>query len=119
VDSTGTYSVTITDANGCSNSDTIMVSIGVGLDELLSQQAVQTYPNPSMGDLVVEIDAAIRGSFQLTVIDQQGRVVRQQPLQLNGRNTRHSLDLNKEAAGIYFLKLQGEDYSWVRRIALQ
>ena len=69
---------------------------------------VSVYPNPSNGDMTLAVQSATDGSLNLTVVDALGRVVRN--IELNeGAVFNYSLDLSKEAAGIYYLRLRSEN----------
>ncbi|MDG1842321.1 MAG: T9SS type A sorting domain-containing protein [Crocinitomicaceae bacterium] len=90
------YMVIITDANGCTYSDSIFVtrSINTGLDES-SNQNVYIYPNPTNNLIHVSgLD-----DFSFDIMDLKGRVLSK------GRNG-NKISVESFADGIYVLKLE-------------
>ena len=55
VDSAGTYSIQVTDTNGCVGTDTIVIDIASGINELPKIRYVSIYPNPNTGVFIIEI----------------------------------------------------------------
>lgn len=75
VTETGVYTVTATDANGCSTTDNISVSFWpAAVVELSANQNFKIFPNPSAENSTTTIEAteSIRA---VQVIDMQGRIV--------------------------------------------
>jgi Subtilase family/Secretion system C-terminal sorting domain/SprB repeat len=97
----GTYIITVTDANGCTNNINVDVSAVAGVSE--NQLNFTIYPNPADEELMIQLDAS--GTFNLTLIDNSGRIVQQQVL-LNKNNT---IDVSQLAAGIYTIKLTSNE----------
>lgn len=112
VTTSGMYSVVVTDANGCQDSDTVMVtftgSIGLpGQQELL----YTLYPNPTPGAFVVQLPQEFAGTWQAEWTDMQGRVLaHQQPV---GTGTLFTFDFSGHAPGRYILVLHN-DQRWIR-----
>jgi len=68
---------------------------------------VSVYPNPSNGEMTLAVQSETDRSLNLTVVDALGRVVRN--IELNeGAVFNYQLDLSKEPAGIYYLRLRSE-----------
>jgi len=67
--SSGSYTVVMTDANGCTATETINVGSQVGLDELNIDLSV--YPNPTTGSITVSLD----GTFKYEVFNAIGQIV--------------------------------------------
>src|SRR5213075_846202 len=57
VGNTGTYSVTVTDANGCVASDTINVLMTVGIIEMKGSDPMLLYPNPAHDVITVQFNS--------------------------------------------------------------
>ena len=97
------YSVTGTDANGCSNTANIIVTAAkcVGITE--SENSTYSYnviPNPGTGLFSVLADK-VSGELQMSVYNELGQLVKTQDL-LSGEN---KLDLQNEKAGMYFVRI--------------
>lgn len=70
----GTYSVTITDNNGCTSTQTFTVDLGIGIGNPLENGFV-AYPNPFQKGFTVEFNTASIEPKALTIIDMQGRIL--------------------------------------------
>jgi hypothetical protein len=94
------YIVTITDASGCTYTDTITVESLVGLD---AQELAQTvvYPNPSRGNVFV-VGAAVE---QIVMYNQMGQAVAIEVQTLG--NGAFEVLTNNVATGSYILELRG------------
>lgn len=99
----GTYTCTITDANGCvisSGDIVIQAGAGVGINE--NDFDFRIYPNPASEQLTVST-AITDVTFSL--IDNSGKVVQVNKL-INNNST---IDVSKLAAGIYTIRLTTND----------
>lgn len=94
------YIVTITDASGCTYTDTITVESLVGLD---AQELAQTvvYPNPSRGNVFV-VGSAVE---QIVMFNQMGQAVAIEVQTLG--NGAFEVLTNNVATGSYILELRG------------
>jgi hypothetical protein len=96
----GWYYVTVTDANGCSATDSIEVTITVGLSQLESK--IHIYPNPSFGNYVLldGVDTQLIKRIELISIDSRNVV-----LQIID----HKIDLHGVDDGVYILRIFSDD----------
>lgn len=111
---TTTYSCVGTDANGCSNSSAITVSVSscTGKQSLFLNESVYTvFPNPTKGRLTIKTESSMGLPVITEVRDVTGRVVLSQVLLFN--DTLNTVEINLEgvAAGSYFMKLSSEERS--------
>jgi hypothetical protein len=101
----GTYTVTITDKNGCTLALEVLVDLMVGTQDP-SAQALLIYPNPATDWLRVVLPAQI-GACTLELLDESGRVLRS--LQLPNGGGMGQLDLQGLARGSYWVRVvEGE-----------
>jgi len=96
---TGTYSVTGMDADGCKSTTvfTVLVSACVGLDDYDHSTNLKIWPNPF--DEVIHLDVTEAGA--LTICDPQGKVVFTKFIE----SGTHKFDTNGLQSGVYVLKL--------------
>ncbi|MCH8331342.1 MAG: T9SS type A sorting domain-containing protein, partial [Bacteroidetes bacterium] len=98
---TGTYVVTVTDANGCTDSLSetfdFIEGIGDGITPL-----IKVYPNPVSSGLFVDIPAVIKAN-EVIIYDDLGRKVIHEKVQ-SGRTLINTEEL---ANGTYILKVNG------------
>lgn len=103
VTETGTYSVTVTDSNGCTGTDQITVTIWpTGVGEI-GQGSIQLYPNPTQGQVDVVSNSVFKGDVQIELFDVRGQRVSVNSVQINERTLR--LNMESLAKGTYHLRL--------------
>lgn len=95
----GVYNVTVTDANGCQDTDAIVVTVDpcLGLEEQAA--AFQLYPNPSPGQFVVKSNQP--GAMTVIVRNITGQLITTG----SSDNGAMTLDLTNQPAGIYLLEV--------------
>jgi hypothetical protein len=103
---TGTYSVTVTDQNGCEGTDAISVTFDPCLG--LSEQTISLvlFPNPTTGLLTIESSSA--APMQVEVMNTAGQTL------LTGSET--SIDLSSVATGTYLVRVKQGNETQVFRI---
>lgn len=105
----GTYTVVITDANGCSTTATITVESQLSIDELLNSGIV-VFPNPTAG----ELNITQSGAYMYNLTTLSGEIV------LNGTGTDNELlDLSNMANGIYLLNITADGVTKTVKIVKQ
>ena len=98
----GNYIVTITDASGCTYTDTIVVGSLVGLETQNLEETV-VYPNPNNGDMFI-VGAAVE---QIALYNQLGQRIAFETITL-GANARE-IKVSNVATGTYILELKGAE----------
>ena len=99
--STGTYTVEVTDANGCSTTESF--NITTDIRELAAGITATVFPNPSQGEFVVDVQGGFQGAMQYQVVDAQGRMVHNGQWVATAGVFRTTLDLSGAEAGVYRL----------------
>jgi len=97
------YTVTITDANNCTASQSFTISTPIGIEETLVFGGVKIYPNPFAQQFAVELDNkdAIISVFNATgslLMTTQERII----------------NLSEATTGLYFVQLKDEDTGAVK-----
>ena len=113
----GTYTVTITNVDGCDTTITYEVLNTASIDEI-GDLLIQIHPNPSNGVIELSFSNVIDNEMQLTVYDAAGRIVIDRTMNMHGSGKR-TLDLRELSMGTYVLKLKGETNSYTTRIVIQ
>ncbi|MFT6923494.1 MAG: hypothetical protein ACJA1C_002509 [Crocinitomicaceae bacterium] len=85
---------------------------GVGLVDLMSQNAITIYPNPTNGHLTIDSEENI---LSVKVINLLGELV----YELKQHASIEMIDLNDLSSGAYTLQLIGAENSWNKRICIQ
>jgi hypothetical protein len=102
----GNYTVVITDANGCSSSQST-VYMFTGLDSAL-RRALSLSPNPNSGTVRLRVDLPSLTSARVSILNLEGKAVYEAEfLGLAGRLDQE-FDLGAVTAGMYFLRFETE-----------
>jgi len=111
----GVYRVTVTDAAGCTKTDS--VSLGTtGLLELGSLSYLRAYPNPTTSELTVELGVVGNEAVNVSLLDASGRALMRTP-ELRGQQEL-SWNLSQLPRGMYILQVSSEQGHAYRKIFL-
>ena len=108
----GSYSVTVTDANGCTGTSSATVGSQVSVAEF-GNIILNVYPNPTNGIVYVEFSQITDG--YITIMDAVGKILKKE----NITNVKHTFDLSENERGVYFVKIESENNNNVISIVLQ
>lgn len=114
----GTYTITVTDNNGCSTTSTVTVdNVTSAGPTLTSGESLSIYPNPTGGELHVNFELVRESHVVLRLTDLSGRnVARLDVGQSTGQEV--ILDLSETPPGIYFLHTDLDERSVINRIVI-
>lgn len=104
----GSYAVIVT-VNNCTDTSACLIYSTAGIEESANFVS-SVYPNPTTGMITVQLHTAVSS---MTVTDVTGRIVRAFAEQ---SASAVSIDLNKEAKGVYFLNVYVNDRAQTLRI---
>lgn len=92
----GAYTVTITDANGCTTTANATLTSAVNVETLVKQTSISVFPNPAVTSITIISEG---GNYAL--IDITGKTIQK------GRiGTTAVVDVNKLNAGMYILRVE-------------
>jgi len=117
--SPGSYEIVVTDANGCTISDSVTISIdNVGINESdLIGNEINIHPNPANGLFNVNINIPLHQMVSIRVTDLLGREIHK--VSRNEVNfSSLVLDISDQPEGIYFLQLQAKSQSITRKLII-
>jgi len=103
----GSYMVTVTDNNGCTATHESIVGCSLGIEDRLDGQ-IKIY-QVSPGNLQIHTEIRIES---IDVYSLNGKKIFQGKLSENG------IDLSKESAGLYFVRVNTAEGSIVRKVVL-
>lgn len=112
----GDYSVQIITAAGCkATSAEVTVELISSNAEKAYIQSVAISPNPTEGDLYLNIRAAENTAFTLKIMDASGKILVMEDYRCSGSFEQH-FDLHKLPAGSYLLTVLTADGFWSKKI---
>jgi len=115
---TGFYKVTITDSLGCTVSSGVLpIGSSITTGDPARDAQIILYPNPTTGLLYVRLDLPTNTRIVSRVLDAIGREVFQQDHGVC-RTGEVTIDLSKQAAGIYFVQLLLDEHIVTKKINL-
>lgn len=104
----GSYSLRVTDSNGCTGfSDTVVISDLAVQSINSSETTVSLYPNPNKGTFTLNgVTGIANTSATIEVYDVTGRVVMQDKIAVRNGSINKEISLDKDIAkGMYLLKI--------------
>jgi hypothetical protein len=106
VDSTGTYTVTVTDDNGCIATGSQFIQ-PTGYGELTLTNNIKVYPNPNNGQFEVNFNG-LNGAYDIVVRNIVGQTVAQDRVNVSG-NAQKRFNLSDMNKGIYLIEVQDQE----------
>jgi hypothetical protein len=114
---TGTYTVVVTDANGCTMTGTIIVGTSVGLGNTASFEGLLLYPNPVKDVLTISCTLDAAQLITVSVSDVAGRIVSVEQVSGSG-SWKYELNVAPLPSGSYFIKVTGSQGSAVQKLTV-
>ncbi len=111
----GLYTVTVTDANGCTATASFDVQI-VGLADLGLGDAIAIFPNPSNGSTTLSIQLLEAQQVSLMILDIQGKIQFQHNYAFKSGKNEVLIDLSTLADGVYFVQLENSNFKHTKRL---
>jgi len=97
---------------------TSTVCSAVSVEENMSNVNMEVYPNPTNGELFVDITTLDVQDFTISVVNTLGQTVKEvKQVQSNGGKIK--IDLSDKNTGLYFVTVKSKSGSKVKRIVLQ
>ncbi len=100
----GTYTVTITDAEGCSISATSTIGMSTSVADINSLIIYELFPNPANTSLSIEADFNQREEGSVRIFNILGKEYWRQPFNTN--NLQVLVDVTAWESGVYFIQLE-------------
>ena len=106
----GSYQVVVTNSNGCSDTSACVEINTVGFDEAQNDLGVSVYPNPTAGEVYLQMPGAEQAD--VVVSDMQGKVI----AVISGAQNGAVIDLKEAQNGVYMIRYTNSKGSGVSRI---
>lgn len=112
--------VWVTNESDCTSEKTVAITYQdcSGIDELgMSQWSL--YPNPSKGNLELELNSNDRQEISIEILSLQGQLLYKEDIHLDYGANQHPLDLTDLAPQTYLLILKNKDQQLIRKIVIE
>ena len=112
----GTYTVQVTDANGCTQNGSIDVQQFTGTIDLDGLTSFELYPNPTNGFFNIKLEFTQQEAYEVAVFNAVGQRI----LNYTDVNTQTlmPMDLSQQASGVYYVVVSTENGRAVQRLIL-
>jgi Pregnancy-associated plasma protein-A/SprB repeat/Secretion system C-terminal sorting domain len=111
--SVGTYSVTITDANGCTVDGSVQLGVS-STSDINNLVSINLYPNPTDGAFVIDAVFHTHEDVEVIVYNVLGQMLSFQ--KVSGIELMVPVDIRVQPAGTYLVLLKTKDGSVVRKV---
>ncbi|HEX5002791.1 MAG TPA: T9SS type A sorting domain-containing protein [Bacteroidia bacterium] len=121
----GYYRVELTNTFGCKKKsgkfdNPITVNCRIGQEQAITSGAVSVYPNPTAGDVHIDIDNPTAGTVIVAVYDLTGKLVEQlAPVELEAGSHSLTFDASGFESGIYFMKVTAEGWERTSKLIVE
>ena len=103
----GTYTVTITDANGCSSTATATVSFSTTIDQNVVDANTTIFPNPGKDVFTINVPSAFGTTTNVSVINYLGEIVFSKSVTFGTKE----INLSELASGSYTIRFTSSEYT--------
>jgi hypothetical protein len=111
----GTYTVTVMDVNGCMISDSVAVGSQLGIKNI-NEIEFSIYPNPSTGVFQINLDVNdVNNNLTYEVLNSIGQVVASDKISSSIVN----INIKGNDAGVYFVRIISKNGSTVKSIVIE
>ncbi|MGD9929850.1 MAG: T9SS type A sorting domain-containing protein [Mangrovibacterium sp.] len=93
----------------------LCITFPVGMDDLTDKNAVKVYPNPTRGEVFVELPGHPQAGTIITVVDITGKTIKQQKTDHGGKIP---VDLTQVKNGIYFIRTDTNGEQTIHKIVV-
>jgi len=104
----GNYTVTVTDAHGCTKTFTTAVNGSSGVSQDTDALNVSIYPNPGTGKFNVTVAHPASGELRITIMDISGRQVAQVKTMKDASALVQEMDITRQPGGVYLVTVELE-----------
>lgn len=111
----GTYTLTVSDAHGCTFTKTTTLTCSTGIVENSDVKDLQVFPNPANSELNMELVGKTSSRISVKISNLLGEMVLSTNDAANSAVYKHQFDIAALPNGIYFLAVETDNKKMVRR----
>lgn len=115
------YFVEVEDpVTGCTSTSTQFVASYVSLEDELTSETIEVYPNPNRGSFELSIAQLSADNVEVVITDARGRLIMEEEVEhTNGASFERNYNLENVENGVYFIRVTAEGHSSVKRIVIE
>lgn len=118
--SAGTYTVTITDANGCTTTQTATVGVMISNGQVLNNTAsIELFPNPSNGNFTLMVQLPKAGVIEYELMDITGKIVASDRSEETSQFQQEFNLRNSLAKGSYLVRIKVGEAQYLRKLVIE
>jgi Zn-dependent metalloprotease len=114
----GTYTVLVTDANGCSTTANVTVAVYTSITDVKEITSLSIYPNPASSNLTVALSLEKASDISIEIRDILGRIVTTRRFS-NETEIRSSIDVSSWAAAVYTVQIKTANNLITKEVTIQ
>lgn len=114
-----TYTVTVTDVNGCTTvaTSTVTVEACLAIPESLSSNFT-LYPNPNTGEFNISFNETLKGNVTVKILNATGSELFNKVINISQAKQVESFNVSNLSRGIYFIKVDSNNGSTVQKLII-
>jgi len=116
-----TFAITVTDDNGCSESDTVSIIVigGTGINDDITSISLRIFPNPGSGSFTIAFSNAVNEKdLRITINNLSGQKVYEEICDIKS-GLEKEIDISHLPEGFYFLIINGKSTHHERQLIIQ
>jgi hypothetical protein len=116
-----TFTVTVTDENGCSESDAVSIIVigGTGINDDITNISVRIFPNPGSGSFTIGFSNGVNEKdLRITVTNLSGQKVFEEICDISSGKEKE-IDISYLPKGFYILTIDGKTINHERQLIIQ
>ena len=115
----GTYTVTITDANGCSTVETYTVSNTTSINQSAATNwTVNLYPNPAETTAIIDVQLSVSADVQIRLVNVTGQLLETVNYSAT-QSIQHTVNVQDLPSGVYMVQILADKETTTRRLVVK
>ena len=115
----GDYTVTVTDANGCTDVQTFKIDfVSTTFEATSAISKVTLSPNPTSGNALLDVEFRKVLDARVQVYNMMGQLISEQRSRQTDK-AQFELDLSNHPAGIYLIRITADNKTYTARLVKQ
>lgn len=116
----GTYTVTITDGRGCTQTASYIVQNTVGTFDVSSIfSKVTLAPNPTTGNTTLNLELSRPTAARIQVLNVMGQLLYETRSQTSEQQQQYELDMTNRPAGVYLVRIVADNRTFTTKLVKQ